>query len=104
MWSVGGHSDRAEREPDADPAVRQLQLRPTAGSSGTSGPIITANWQAASGERWTVPIGASVGRVFEPIGRQPVNVQLASPTTTSNARHGGADWQIRLQFQLLFPR
>jgi hypothetical protein len=30
-----------------------------------SAPIITANWEAASEERWTVPIGGGVGKVIK---------------------------------------
>jgi len=100
VWSVGGQSDR--------PTVNQMLVQPfinynfEGGWYATSSPIITANWQASSGEQWTVPIGAGVGRVF-PIGRQPVNLQLSS---YYNVEHptGGPDWQLRLQFQLLFPR
>jgi hypothetical protein len=100
IWSVAGHSDRA--------TVNQMLIQPfvnynfEAGWYATSSPIITANWEASSGERWTVPLGAGFGRVF-PIGRQPVNVQLASYYNVERPT-GGAEWQIRFQFQLLFPR
>jgi len=30
-----------------------------------SAPIITANWEAASDERWTVPIGGGVGKIIK---------------------------------------
>ena len=39
----------------------------------TSAPIITANWEADSGNQWTVPFGGGVGKVFA-IGRQPLNI------------------------------
>lgn len=67
----------------------------------TSAPIITANWLAASGEKWTVPVGGGFGRLFK-IGHQPLNVQLQAfynvvkPTI-------GPDWSVRAQLQLLFP-
>ena len=68
----------------------------------TSAPIITANWEAGSDDRWTVPFGGGVGRILR-IGRQPVNINaqvykfVESPTN-------GPDWQLRLQFQLMFPK
>ena len=38
-----------------------------------SGPIITANWNAADGQKWIVPFGAGIGKVFK-IGKQPMNI------------------------------
>ena len=42
-----------------------------------SSPVITANWEANSDNRWTVPIGGGIGRIFK-IGDQPVNAQLTA--------------------------
>lgn len=67
----------------------------------TSSPVVTANWLAASGEKWTVPVGGGFGRLFK-IGHQPINAQLQAfynvvkPTI-------GPDWSVRAQLQLLFP-
>ncbi len=36
--------------------------------------IITANWNAVSSQRWTVPLGGGVGKLFK-IGNQPINVK-----------------------------
>ena len=38
----------------------------------TSAPIITANWEANNDNRWTVPFGGGVGKIFK-IGKQPLN-------------------------------
>src|SRR5271166_624720 len=43
----------------------------------TSSPIITANWLAQSSDRWTLPIGGGVGKLFK-LGKLPVNTQLAA--------------------------
>jgi hypothetical protein len=43
----------------------------------TTSPVITANWQAESGDQWTVPIGGGFGRVFN-VGRQPINASLSA--------------------------
>lgn len=68
----------------------------------TTSPIITVNWNAASGQQWTVPLGGGIGRVFR-IGEQPINAQLAGYYNVVRP-DGGADWQLRLQLSLLFPR
>ncbi|MGB7503107.1 MAG: hypothetical protein WBM25_11990, partial [Azonexus sp.] len=43
----------------------------------TSAPIITANWKAESSQRWTVPVGGGVGKIFH-LGKLPVNTQLSA--------------------------
>jgi hypothetical protein len=65
-------------------------------------PMITANWNAPEGERWSVPFGAGFGRVVA-LGGQPVRFQAAgywyavSPT-------GGPEWSLQAQVTLLFPK
>ena len=68
----------------------------------TASPIITANWLAASNDRWTVPIGGGVGKLFK-LGKLPVNTQLAACCNVT-PQQGGADWQLRFQAQFLFPK
>jgi hypothetical protein len=68
----------------------------------TSAPIITADWEASSGNVWTVPFGGGVGRIMK-IGNQPVNIQTEF---FGNAKYptGGSPWGMRLQIALLFPK
>ena len=68
----------------------------------TSAPIITANWEADSDNRWTVPFGGGVGKIFR-IGKMPLNGQIAGYYNVEKPENG-ADWQLRLQLQLLFPK
>jgi hypothetical protein len=68
----------------------------------TSAPIITANWNAPSGDRWTVPLGAGIGKIFL-IGKQPVNAQLAGYYNVIRPDFG-PEWQLRAQVQFLFPK
>ena len=89
-------------------AVNQLLLQPFVNYNLRDGwylvtaPILTANWEAPSGERWTIPIGGGAGKVMR-FGKQPVNVNLQY---YNNVEHPtlGADWQLRFQVQLLFPK
>ncbi len=68
----------------------------------TSAPIITANWEADSGNKWTVPFGGGFGKVFH-IGKQPVNSQIQAFYNVEKPEFG-PDWQLRLQVQFLFPK
>ena len=65
---------------------------------GTS-PIITANWRA-SGEKWTLPIGANVGRIIR-IAGQPLNLLVGSYYNVLKPTYGG-EWQLRTQVTLIF--
>jgi len=68
----------------------------------TSAPIITANWEADSSNRWTVPFGGGVGKIFK-IGKQPMNGQVSAYYNVEKP-DSGADWQLRVQLQFLFPK
>ncbi|MGB8553444.1 MAG: porin family protein, partial [Pseudolabrys sp.] len=67
----------------------------------TSSPAITANWLAAPGEKWTVPIGGGFGRLFK-VGDQPVNAQIQAFYNVERPT-GTSDWQLRTSVALLFP-
>jgi hypothetical protein len=112
VFSVAGSSNR--------PSVNQMLLQyfinynMKKGYYLTSGPIVTANWNATGtgeaatgddttgGNVWTVPFGGGVGRVMR-LGFQPINwtVQFYG-----NAVHpqGGSPWSMRLQLALLYPK
>ncbi len=68
----------------------------------TTAPIINANWERESDNRWTVPFGGGVGKIFN-IGEQPVNGQVSAYYVAVKPEFG-ADWQLRLQLQFLFPK
>jgi hypothetical protein len=68
----------------------------------TSAPIITANWEADSGNKWTVPFGGGFGKVFK-LGKQPINSQI-SAYYNAEKPESGANWQLRFQVQFLFPK
>jgi len=67
-----------------------------------SAPIMTANWQASSDNRWTIPVGGGVGKIFR-IGKQSVNGQVSAYYNVEKPDFG-ADWQLRLQLQFLYPK
>jgi len=69
----------------------------------TSAPIITANWEQKSSETWTVPFGGGVGKIFR-VGKMPLNGQVSAYYNVASPDLTGADWQLRLQLQLLFPK
>lgn len=66
-------------------------------------PVITADWAAeGSRNRWTVPLGGGVGKLFT-VGGQPINMNLQ--VYYSVARPDNAsDWQLKFTIQPLFPK
>lgn len=68
----------------------------------TTAPIITANWKADSDDRWTLPLGAGVGKIIK-LGKLPLNIQLSAYDNVVKPEHS-ADWQLRFQVQFLFPK
>ena len=67
----------------------------------TSVPVISTDWKARSGQKWTVPIGAGIGR-FARLGEMPFSLQ-AGYYYNIQKPDGSADWALRLQLRLLFP-
>ncbi len=68
----------------------------------TSSPVMTANWDAESDSIWTVPVGGGFGKIFR-IGKQPFNAQVQAFANVAKPDFG-AEWTLRLQLQLLFPK
>ena len=115
VWSIGGDQDEAD--------VNSFLLQPIINYNLanqwylTSVPVITANWNAAEGNTWTVPVGGGFGKIFR-IGSQAVNgsfqafYNVEHPGLSIQPPIGGlpiesttdAVWTLRFQLQLLFPR
>lgn len=100
VWSFGGSS--------SDPSYNTFLVQPflnynfPGGVYLSSSPVITADWYADSGDRWTVPLGGGVGKIVH-VGRLPMNLQLQSFYNIVKPDQA-ADWQLRFQVQLLFPK
>ena len=99
IWSFAGDSDRVN--------VNLMTLQPFInynmkdGWYLTSTPVMTANWEATSGNRFTIPLGGGFGRVFN-IGKQPINAQIQA-FGYADKPEGGPHWTLRTQWTFLFP-
>jgi hypothetical protein len=73
FWPV---SDR-----NGDPKTDMFVLQPAVnfnfgeGWSLSTSPVITANWNAASGQRWTIPAGVGIAKVTT-LGSRPMSIGL----------------------------
>jgi hypothetical protein len=100
LWSFAGDSDRKD--------VNQLLLEPFMNYNLADGwylitdMILTANWRADSGNRWTIPIGGGVGKMFQ-ISSQKMNTKLEAYYNVEKPQ-GAPDWSFSWTLQFLFPR
>ena len=71
----------------------------------TFSPGITANWNADSDDRWTVPLGMGAGKIIR-VGRSglPLNVQAGAYYNVVKPEFTGADWTLRLGATILLPK
>jgi hypothetical protein len=67
----------------------------------STAPLITSDWSARSGNRWTVPIGGGVSKIAH-IGDQPMNFILQYYHNASHPELGGSN-QLRLEVAGLWP-
>ncbi|HXY31278.1 MAG TPA: hypothetical protein VEI06_11270 [Gemmatimonadaceae bacterium] len=99
-WTIAG--DRAQ--PNVTDFLLQyfVNYNLPGGWALTSAPSITANWDAPSGQKWTVPFGGGFTRTTIIFGKQPISV---GAQYYYNVVHpdAAAAWNLRFTVSLLFP-
>ena len=100
LWSFAGSSDRA----DVNQLLVQyfINYNIKKGLYLTMAPIITANWEAKSGQQWLVPFGLGIGKIFKIGGKLPLNMQLAGFYNAIRPDFA-PDWTLRVQAQVMLP-
>jgi hypothetical protein len=99
QWSVGGNPLRR--------SVNEMLVQPFVnynlphGWFLTTSPVITADWLAAPGQQWTVPVGGGLGRVFK-LGDQPMSAYVSAYYNAIRP-DAAPNWQLRAELSLLFP-
>ena len=99
LWSFAGDDSRQD--------VNAMTLRPFINYNLSNGwflgssPTITASWEADN-NRWLVPLGGGVGKVFA-IGKKHMSIVLEGYYHVVSPEIG-PDWQLRLQVTFLLPK
>lgn len=65
-------------------------------------PIITANWEAGEGQKWTVPLGAGIGKIVKLGGKLPLNLQAGYYYNVVSPDFG-PESQLRVQAVVMLP-
>jgi hypothetical protein len=100
IWSVGGSGDQ-----DVNFFFTQAfaNYNLSDGWYLTSAPIITSNWKASGGNKWTVPVGGGVGKIFRVGKLPPMNANIQAYYNAVRPDVVGA-WTLRTQLQVMFPK
>ncbi len=64
--------------------------------------VLTANWNADPGQRWTVPLGGGIGKLFK-IEKQAMNARVEAYYNVERP-DAAPDWSLSLTLQFLFPK
>lgn len=99
VWRIGGAAHRQVLNVFTAQPFINLNL-PLAWSISTS-PIITSNWSAPEGDRWTVPIGIGVAKVTH-IATQPMSFGIQYYHNLNHPSFAGAE-EIRFIATFLWP-
>ncbi len=100
LWSIAGDETRSD--------VNQTYLQPFLAYGTKSGVTYTintessANWEAPSGEEWTVPVVGQISKVTR-LGRRPISVGAGAGYYAETPFDGGPEWRLRMVMTLLFP-
>ena len=100
IWSFAGPSD----EGDVNSFLFQyfINYNLSHGWYLSATPVITANWEASGGNKWTVPFGGGVGRLVK-FGKQPVDFKVQAYWNVVKPDLG-PDWSMLFQVKFLFPK
>ncbi len=100
VWSFAGDSDAA----DVNKFLFQYFINYNLDNGWylSSTPTLTANWDASSGNRWTVPFGGGAGRLFK-VGKQPIDISLKGYWNAVKP-DAGPDWSLAFTVKFLFPK
>jgi len=101
QWSVGGAPGRTSVNFFTAQYFFNYNFPEGHGWYLTSSPIINADWTAAPGQQWIVPVGGGFGRLFK-VGDQPISASVQGFYNVVRPDNGPT-WTLRVFVSLLFP-
>jgi hypothetical protein len=100
LWTYSDHGD----EPETNLLVLQpfINYNLKKGWAISLAPLITANWDAADGQEWTVPLGLGVTRTTR-FGKRPLNIAFQYYANVVRPDNGPGN-QFRIVVAPLYPK
>jgi hypothetical protein len=100
IWSFAGDEDAADVNIFSAQVAINYKLQE--GWYLTSAPLISANWEADKKNRWTVPLGGGVGRLFK-LGGKAIAVDLGAYYNVERPSFAN-NWYSQILVNFLFPK
>ena len=99
IWSFAGKAGR----PDVNQTLIQYFINYNLPNQWyiIVAPILTGNWEITAGNKWTVPFGGGIGKLFR-IGKLPINTSIQGYGNVIKPT-GAADATLRIQVQFILP-
>jgi len=97
MWSFDGKFSTAIIQP-----MLFYNFNSIPGAYVAYNAVSSVNWLAESGDKWTVPLGFSIGRTFDIGGGHGFDAMIG-PYYNVARPDGAADWQMRFGLNWMFP-
>lgn len=97
MWSFDGKFSSAIFQP-----MLFYNFESIPGAYVAYNAVSSVNWLAEGSDKWTVPLGFSIGRTFDMGGGHGFDAMIG-PYYNVARPDGAADWQIRLGLNWMFP-
>lgn len=101
IWSFAGDSDVA----DVNVFSAQVSVNYKLKNRWylTSAPLVTANWKVDRKDRWTVPLGGGIGRLFKLKGKKAVAIDIGAYYNVEVPRFAN-NWYSQVLVNFLFPK
>jgi hypothetical protein len=96
-WSFDGGFNSASIQP-----VIFYNIDAIPGSYVGYNATVSADWEADSSNRWTVPLGLTIGRTLSMGGGHALDASIG-PYYNVERPDGAADWTLRFGLTWLFP-
>lgn len=100
VWSFAGDSDVGDVNVFSAQVAVNYRLKK--GWYLTSSPLFSANWEAEKDNRWTVPLGGGIGRVFK-LDKKAVAIDIGAYYNVEKPRFAN-DWYSQILVNFLFPK
>ena len=100
IWSFAGDSEAADVNVFSTQLAVNYKLK--GGWYLTSAPLIVANWEADKEDRWTVPMGGGIGRLFK-LDQKLVAVDVGAYYNVEKPRFAN-DWYLQILVNFLLPK
>jgi hypothetical protein len=101
IWSFAGDSDASDVNVFSAQFTVNYKLKNR--WYLTTAPLIVANWEVDKENRWTVPVGGGIGRLFKLEGKKAIAVDVGAYYNVETPRFAN-NWYSQILVNFLLPK